>query len=231
MNRIAAASRLHLISWHGLVLWPWGILLSSFLINVVIFAAIGDQGQGQNTPGGLVSIYIVVFVAFVQLVTQGFPFALGLSVTRRSFYLGTALLALGQAVLFGFGLYLFKLVEDATDGWGLSLRFFGIPFLTQDNGILQILVFTVPFVLAGFAGMVGGVIFQRWGTNGVYTLMLTSIIGTGGLAALITWQQQWMELGNWFADQPTLTLIVGWPILIAAALAGSGYAAIRRATA
>ena len=128
-------------------------------------------------------------------------------------------------------IYLFKLVEDATDGWGLSLRFFGIPFLTQDNGILQTLIFTVPFVLAGFAGMVGGVIFQRWGTNGVYTLMLTSIIGTGGLAALITWQQQWMELGNWFADQPTLTLIVGWPILIAAALAGSGYAAIRRATA
>lgn len=207
-----------------------GDLLTSFLINLVIFRAIGDQGQEENTTGGLVTIYIVVFAVFIQLVTQGFPFALGLGVTRRSFYLGTALLVLGKAVVFGVGLYLFKLVEDATDGWGTSLRFFGIPFLAQDNGMLQILVYTVPFVLAGFAGIAGGVIFQRWGANGVYTLILVSIIVSGGIVALITWQQQWMELGNWFAGQSAVALFAGWPILITAVLAGAGYATIRRAT-
>lgn len=230
MNRSVQALRVQLLGWKPLVAWPWGILLAAFAVNLLIFAAIGDQGQDENTTGGLLSVYVVVFASFVQLIAQVFPFALGLSLTRRAFYLGTGLLVVAVALVFGAGLALGKLTEDATDGWGLSLRFFGIPFLAQDNPVLQILVFSVPFLLAGFAGMLTGTIYQRWGPNGVFTLTVASIVVVGGLVALLSWQRQWAAVGSWFADQSALVLLAGWPALVAAVLAGAGLLTIRRAT-
>ncbi len=230
MNRTVQAFRLHLITWRVLVGWPWGILLASFAVNLLIFAAIGDQGPDENVTGGLLTIYVVAFATFVSLITQVFPFALGLSLTRRSFYLGTGLLVLVEALVFGVAIYLCKIVEDATAGWGLSLRFFGLPFVAQEGALLQLLVFTVPFLLVGFAGMLGGTIYLRWGTNGLFTLAVASIVVVGGLVALLFWQRQWAAVGSWFADQSAVALFAGWPVLLAAVLAGAGFLTIRRAT-
>jgi hypothetical protein len=198
---------------------------------VAIFAAIGTQiPQDKYVTGGLASIYIVVLIVSGQAVTQVFPFAMGLSVTRRAYYLATSLLLVAEAVVFAIMLYLFKLLEQATDGWGISLRFFDIPGVAQHNPLLQILVYAVPFLVLGFIGIFCGVVFKRWGLNGVFTLILATVLVLGGLVALVTWLGRWTAVGQWLVDQPTAGLIAGWPALVAAALAGAGYLAIRRAT-
>ena len=74
-----------------------------------------------------------------------------------------------------------------------------------------------------------GLVFKRWGMNGVFTLGLTALLAAGGLIALVTWQREWGAIGRWLIDQPT-GLIAGWPALLAVLLAGAGYLAIRRAT-
>jgi len=62
---------------------------------------VGDQVPGGGSTGGLASRYIAVLVIFIQAVTQMFPFALGPSLSRRDFYLGTALSARAQSLRSG----------------------------------------------------------------------------------------------------------------------------------
>lgn len=61
-------------------------------------------------------------------------------------------------------------------------------------------------------------------------MILGSIVGVGGLVALASWWELWGAVGNWFAAQSTVALLVGWPALLAAVLAGAGFVTIRRAT-
>jgi hypothetical protein len=230
MSRILQATRLPLVAWRSTFGWPWGILALSFAVNLAFFASIGDRIPKGQTTGGLSSIYVVVLIFAGQSITQIFPFALGLSVTRRTFYAAIWLFVLAEAVAFSVLLYLLKLVEDATNGWGISLSFYGLPFLVERNGFLQILVYLGPFILVGAIGIFSGVILKRWGLNGILALTATVLVATGAAATLVTWLGRWQAVANWFADQSTLSLMAGWPILLGLILAGFGFVIIRRAT-
>jgi hypothetical protein len=230
MNRLIPATRIHLLTWPALVAWPWGILLSSFVINLALFAVIGDQIPDGPQTGGLLSIYIVMVVSAAQSVTQFLPLSLGLSLTRRTFYAAISLLLVGESVVFGVLLYLCKLVERATDGWGISMRFFAPSFMSTDNPVTQILIYTVPFLVLGFVGIFAALLVKRWGVSGLYALSIALLFLFGLLAVLITWQSWWLAIGRWFGDQSTVTLFAGWPALLALVLAGVGLLTIRRAT-
>ncbi|HEX5494462.1 MAG TPA: ABC transporter permease [Mycobacteriales bacterium] len=229
-TRTLNAARLQLIPYQTNRFLPWGILGISFAINLLIYSLLGPEDRANGFTGGLASIYVVFFAAYVRAMVQVFPFALGMGVTRRRFYTATALLAVTESVAYGVILYLLRLVEDATDGWGVSMRFFGITYLVQDNPLLQILVYAVPLGLLAFVGVFVGGVFRRWGMNGVYTLAIAVIAVLGGLAALVTWQRWWDALGGWFTDQSPLTLLAGLPAALAAALAAAAFLTIRRAT-
>lgn len=231
MSRVLAATRVQLITWPALVGWPWGILLSSFVINLMVFAVIADEIPDDPTTGGLASIYVVTMIGAAQAITQFFPFSLGLSLTRRTFYAATSLLLVAEALVFGVLLYLCKVVEEATGGWGMSLRFFGLPFLSSDNPLAQILIYVVPFVLVGYLGICVALVLKRWGVSGLYVLGIGLLGVLGLLVVLVTWQHWWAAIGRWFADQSTLSLFAGWPALLTLLLAGAGLLMIRRATA
>ena len=51
-----------------------------------------------------------------------------LGVSRRTYYLGTALLVAALGDVYGPGLTVLQAVERATGGWGLSLHFFRVPW-------------------------------------------------------------------------------------------------------
>jgi hypothetical protein len=229
MNRILPVARLHLIGWRSSVSWPWAILGISFVVNLAIFASIGDIPRGAIT-GGVSSIYVVVLIIWGQVMTQVFPFAMALSVTRREFYLASTLVVVAEALVFGLALFGFKLLEDATGGWGISLRFFAPGFVARDNAVAQILVYAVPLLVMSFAGIFCAVVFKRWGLNGVFTLLVAFVVITGGAAALVTRRGWWGAVGHWLVDQPVVSLFAGWPALLAVVLAGAGYLTIRRAT-
>ncbi|RKR90910.1 hypothetical protein BDK92_5294 [Micromonospora pisi] len=231
MSRVIAATRIQLISWLALVGWPWGILISSFMINLAVFAVIADEMPNDPTTGGLLSIYVVTMIGAAQAITQFFPFSLGLSLTRRTFYAATSLLLVAESLVFGVLLYLCSLVERATDGWGMSLHFFVMPFMHSDNPLAQIVILTVPFIVLGYIGICAALVLKRWGVGGLYLLSVVLLLLLGLLAVLITWQHWWLAVGRWFADQSPLALFAGWPALLALLLAGAGLLAIRRATA
>lgn len=230
MSRVLAVVRMQLVNWPINIAWPWGILFSSFLINYAIQSALVRQNVGDSTTGGMLSIYTVVFVAYLISVSQDLPFALGLGVSRRTFHLASGLMLATEALLYGTLLYLFALIERATDGFGVELAFFGLPFMSTSNPLLQILVYTVPFLLFGVLGFAVGLVFKRWGANGVLTLSVAAILAIGAAVYLITRAERWRAVGGWFVDQSTVGLFIGWPLLLVVPLAALSHLLIRRVT-
>jgi hypothetical protein len=228
MNRIRHVMRLQTPGWSTIVGWPWGMMACSFAINLVIFAAISGRFDGEVVTGGLVSLYGVAIGMAAVSVTQVFPYALGMSVTRREFYLAWSLLAVAQSLAYALVLYLLYALERATDGWGVAMRFFGPPFLTNSNPLLQILVYAVPMLLVTFLGIFLGTVYLRWGTSGVLAVLALTILGSGLLVALIIWTERWSAIMHWLLDQTPAMLFAGWPMLAVAALAPAGYALVRR---
>jgi hypothetical protein len=179
---------------------------------------------------GIISIYIVQLIVCSQGVTQMFSFAVGLNATRRAFYLGMAMVVAAQSFAYGILLYLAKLIEHVSHGWGVRLAFFDPVGVTHSNNAVQILVYAVPMLLFSYIGVFTGVVAKRWGGNGIFTLSALATLVLGGAAVLITWADSWSAVGDWFVSQPAFTLTVGWVLLPVAALAAGAYGLIRRAT-
>jgi hypothetical protein len=224
---VLRAARLQLVAWPYVLMWPWGILALSFAVNLAIWASTDDA----EWTGGLASIYAVQLVAHVQLFTRGFPFALGMSVTRRAYYLGTWLYAAVESVVFGTVLLLLRQIESATDGWGVSLAYFGLLGSREpDSLLLRWLTYVVPFLLVASLGACLGLLMMRWGYNGVLTLLAALIVLSGLAVIVVSRQGWWGAIGDWFADQSATALLAGWPLPLAAGFGLLGYAVIRRAT-
>jgi hypothetical protein len=231
VNRVLAVVRLQLVSWKFGLGMPLGILTLVLAINLALFGSLGEivPPEGRTT-GGMLSIYIVFGVGYLQTMTQLFTFALGLSVTRRAYYAGVTLLVAAEAVAFGALVLLLNLLERASGGWGIGLKFFALDFLTVDDPGRQWLIFTVPFLLFGALGVFSGVVFKRWGQAGVYAMTVSVGVGLAALSVLVSWQGWWPAVGSWFAGQTATALFAGYPLAIALLLGAGGWLAVRRAT-
>ena len=229
MNRVVAAARLHLI--HPMVSLgiAWLVTGISFAINwAICYFADLQHLPGTDFTGGVLSLYITVAVVYVQAVTQTLPFAMGMSVSRRTFYLGTALMGGAQALGYGIVLAALTAIEGATDGWGVGLQFWAPAGLDVDNFALQVLVSGAPMLAFIACGAGIGVVHKRWGNAGTWGLLLGSLVVIGGLAVLVTALGTWAQVGQWFADRSVLTLAVALPAALAVVLAGLTWTGLRR---
>jgi hypothetical protein len=231
MNRIRQVVRLQMPAWPQIAGWTWGMTAVAFGINLLGFMANYDPGDGVTNTGGLVSLCGVAIGMATVSVTQIFPYALGMSVTRREFYLAWSLLAVVQSVVYALVLCLLRAVEQATGYWGMGMRFFGLPFMDDANPVLLLLGYAVPMLVVTHLGILLGTLYLRWGTTGVLASLTLAFTALGLAAALITWTRQWHAIGRWLLDQSPTALLAGWPVLVAAAFAVGGYTLIRRATA
>ena len=231
-NRVLTAARLNTVGAGQRLAIPWLVVGAAFLINLLVFGLIrantdaGDPG----TTGALAALYFTAAIAHLQTMTQTFPFALSLGVTRRNFYLGAGLVVLVETILHSILLTVLLAIEQATGGWGINLRFFGVVFLVQSGPVAQVTAYGVPLLALGFLGMMIGTLFKRWGQFGVYALGIGTTLVLGGLVALVTWQQWWGSVGTFFTTTPTLQLTALYPLLIAVLAAFGGYLLVRRAT-
>lgn len=231
MNRILAVTRLHTVVWWNQFIWPWAIMAISLLVNILIFASIDEAAPGKTSTGGLSSLYVVSAIAAAVSISQIFPFALGMGVTRRTFYVATVLVNVAQAILYGVLLYILNLIEGGTNGFGIGLHFFRVPYIDVSNGLLQIAVYAAPLLFLNFVTMFVAIWFVRFGTNGLFATGAAAILVFGLLGALITWQGWWGDIWHWLSTQHQISLLVGWPALVAVVAALGGMAAIRRANA
>ena len=225
---VVRVARLQYVGWQYALPWPWGILALSFAANLVIFGTVSAARDAWT--GGLSSIYFVQFLAYLQTFRRGFPFALGMSVTRRAYYLGVWLCATVEALASGAVLLTLRLVEDATGGWGVSLEFFGLGFDRGDSLVLLYLCYVVPFLLGAAIGACLGLVLHRWSYNGLLSVVAGLIVLGGAAVVVVGRAGWWREIGDWFAAQSAAALFAGWPLPFVAVLALLGYAVIRRAT-
>jgi hypothetical protein len=231
VNRVLPVVRLQLVHYRFGMGLPVGILALVLGLNLALFASMGDAipPDGRQT-GGLVSIYIVVGVGYLQTMTQLFTFALGMGVTRRAFYAGVSALVVVEAAGFGTLVWLLGLVERGSGGWGLGLRFFRLDFLTVADPLLQWLVYAVPFLAFAAVGVFFGVVFKRWGQPGVFAVCVLGGVAIVALVVLVTLRSGWPAVGGWFVGQPVPALFAGYPLALAGLLAAASWFALRRAT-
>lgn len=228
-SRIGAMLRLHTIAWPLLVAWPVGILTASFVISWTIYFLVGAE-DGEGFTGGLGALLGFVIAFYVQALTQSFPFALGLSVTRREFYGATLLMAVGQSATFAVVLQALSVIEAATGGWGVHMRMFGIARYLTDNPVLQVLTLLAALLLTVGVSILIGAIYQRWRTSGLLTAGVAALGAAGLAVVVITWARWWPAIGSWFVDTPRAVTMVVLPLALATAAFAGGWAALRRAT-
>ena len=228
MTRVLQAARLHLI--HPLVILgiPWLVVSISFAINLAVWHLTPAGEDDGGFTGGVLALYITVLVVYVQAVTQLLPFAMGISLSRRTFYLGTALVVVVQSLFYGIAIAVLSAIENATDGWGAGMNYWAPGPFEVDNFFLQVFASGVPMLAFAFVGVGTGIVHKRWGQAGTWGLIIASMVFFGGLAILITWLDGWGSLATWFSDQSIATLTIGLPAAVALVAALVSYPGIRR---
>ncbi len=230
MSRLTSLIRIQLQTWRSTVFLPWAVLVLSFAVNLITLVTDKDPGQ-ERIMGGLVALYVFMAIAFSATSREYFPITLGLSGTRRGFYGASALLAVAESLVYGGVVFALAGLESATRGWGLGMSFFDVPFLRGQHPVVHLLGYAVPLLLAAFLGLWVGSVFTRWGRTGTYAFVTAAVVLGGGLHALASTAGLWSGIGRWFATEPVPALLIGWPLLITAVLAGATWLTLRRARA
>lgn len=227
--RLQFANRLNMLAV------PWLILIFVFLVNYAIWAIIATASngtaslEGTEYSGSTFWLFAYLMIAAIQAITLTFPFALGMSVTRRDYYLGTALAFALQSVAFTAAYVILSYIEDWTNGWGLGGHMFTAIYFGQ--GPIWQRIFTVlsTFLISFAVGLFSATVFVRWKANGLMVAgasFTTLLIAAG---ALITLTHNWMSVWAWFGSM-TSTGVVAWLLAPAAALVVAGFYILRRAT-
>jgi hypothetical protein len=227
MKTLVNVARYHLVDRVTYLALPWGIMAFSFLVNLVISALLPSP-QGDYT-GGLVTIYVFLLVCGALSMTRALPFALMLGVSRRGYYLGTALLIVVLGVVYGLGLTVLQAAERATGGWGTGLHFFRVPWIMDGPWYVTWLTSFVLLVLFFWYGMWYGLVYRRWNVVGLVAFIAAQVLVATVAIVAVSTTHNWAAVGNFFTTL-TAPALAGALAALAAALGLGGLATIRRVT-
>jgi hypothetical protein len=228
MNTLVNVGRYHLIDRFTWLALPWGIMAFSFLVNIGVALAVPTSSRGIYT-GGLVSLYVFMLLCGSLSMTRSLPFGLMMGISRRTYYAGTALLVLTLGVVYGLGLTLLQVVERATNGWGLNLHYFRIPWIMDGPWYqtwLTSFVLLVAFVLYG---MWYGLVFRRWSVPGLVTFVAAQIVVALLAVVAVSATHSWSGVGHFFTTVTALAL-TGVLAVVALAMGFGGLTTVRRVT-
>jgi hypothetical protein len=228
MKTLVNVARYHLVDRMMYLAVPWAILAFSFLINVAI-AAMAPRPAGGIYTGGLVTIYVFLLIGGVFSMTRELPFGLMLGVSRRSYYLGTALLVLALGVAYGLALTALQALERASGGWGLSLHYFQVPWIMDGPWYQTWVTSFVLLVLFFLYGMWYGLVYRRWNLFGLLTFAAAQVLVAVAVAAVVTLTHSWTGFGHFLTtvQAPARTGVLA---VLSIALGLGGYGTIRRVT-
>ena len=197
------------------------ILLFAFALG----ALTAGRGPSHNASGFLFSFFSFFLVLGGLSIGRVLPFGLALGASRRSFYAGTALFGLALATVSGLLLTALQAIERATGGWGLSLRFFRVPYLLNGPWYDTWLTSAVILFALFTYGMWSSIVQRRWGTNGTLAFIAAQAAVVAAVTA-VAWPAE-STAGDSSARLPVLALTGVVAVLTVLLLAG-GHATIRR---
>jgi hypothetical protein len=236
-RRVWNALRLHLANPWTTIGLPWAIFGTVFLLNYAIWALIAAAagGRGKLDPnafaynGGSGWVLVFLVVAAVQAMSLTFRFAIGLGMTRRDYYLGTAAYLAAMSLTFGIAMAAFAQVERVSDGWGLGGRFFQ-PWFLPDASFLELTYdYTVAGLVLASIGAAAATMWVRWKALGLYVFFVgLAAVVIGGLW-LVSVTSGWDAVGD-YLDRTSPVVVVTWGLPVAALCLGAGWLLLRRAT-
>src|SRR5262249_52437448 len=182
---------------------PLGIMAFSFLVNLVIAAGLPSP-QGDYT-GGLVTIYVFLLVCGALSMTRSLPFGLMLGISRRTYYLGTALLIVALGVVYGLGLTVLQAVERATGGWGTGLHFFRVAWIMDGPWYQTWLTSFVLLVLFFWYGMWYGLVYRRWNVVGLVAFIAAQVLVVLAVVVAVSTTGNWADVGHFFTPLTALS--------------------------
>lgn len=198
MNRINQVVKMHLRNKFTWFLVPWAILAANFLINAVIASSLND-GEVVNT-GALASIFVYTLITGTLTLKETFPFAIGLSIRRKDYFLGTALTVLIVNAISGTVMTILAAIEHATNGWNVNLHLFEIKFL-GDLPFIGILGINIILLInLYFIGFTISSLHRRFGAMSMYIFFTAGLLLGTILSYTMTHFGLWVELAHWIAN-------------------------------
>lgn len=233
MNRIIATARMQLVNTQTFIWVPLIVIAGAFVINWLIFAIItgaadGIPDQDETMTFAAQAPLWYFLVIGIQSLTLTFPFSQAMSVSRRTFFLGTALITAAAGAVLATLYTLLRIPEVATNGWGVGAYMFNVRWVTEGPWYAGWLFFFAVTLLFFVIGFWTATIYKRFGTV-VITVLLTGLaLVVIGLVALITWQQWWGNVGLWLSTLTPLSTSL-WVLVVTVVLGVSSYFTLRRA--
>ena len=222
-------ARFHLADRLSYTALPWGVLAINLAIYLAIAAGANKGGSVQIPSANLGAIYLFFFIAGVLSIGRSLPFAFALGVGRRSYYAGTALLAVSLAAVYGLALAVLHVIEQATGGWGVGLHFFRVAYILAGPWYLSWLTSFVGLALMFIYGMWFGLVYRRWDLTGLLaTIAALGIVLAAGVV-ITSHAHAWPAIGRFFTTVSAAGL-TGLLAALAVVLLAAGYATMRRVT-
>ncbi len=224
-NSLIKVARLHLADRISLTALSWGVLAIALVVNLAVARSLSGY-HGQTVTGGLAAIYGVFSVLGVLSVTHSAPFALALGVSRRSYYSGTALLAVSVAV--DYGLALLAVIEGAGSDRGVGLNLLRADYILPGPRYLTWFTSLIALALLFFYGMWLALVCRRWNRLGLLSFAAAeaTVVVVGVIAA--SRASAWPAIR--FLTTFSATGVTGLLAALAMILLASGYLTMRRLT-
>ncbi|MGP9538574.1 hypothetical protein ACT3SP_11210 [Brachybacterium sp. AOP43-C2-M15] len=205
----------------------------ALVIVLAVGAIVGSQGPearagmylGMTWNGAIFAVLGPMIGYGFTSMGQYFPLALGMGLTRREFAAGVSLVFLANAVVYAVLITIGKMIEVATGGFGLQIRFFDV-FYTGTGPAWQTLIQTFLLILAVlFLGAAITAAYLRFGQallwigGAVLAVLAVALLaalilidGFGrGLLELLT-----LDWGSWMAVIAAIGVASGavWLLLV-----------------
>ncbi|MDR2377820.1 MAG: hypothetical protein LBD70_00120 [Bifidobacteriaceae bacterium] len=234
-SRLVKVIRLHLANQSTYIVIPLVVVGATFALSMALYGVLllGLQDEAPRELYGLGGFQFVPFyygvTVGIQAMMYTYPFAMAMSLTRREYINGTtglaALFAGGLATMYAVG----RALEEVTDGFGIGFHYFGLAGWFAEFGWWQQWLFLTGLCLMLFmGGFCCTTVFKRGGAMRLVIELTAWTMGLVGLIALVTWQEWWPTVGEWFLAL-TPALAGGWMLVCAGLLALGSYWSIRKA--
>ncbi len=220
--------------WPSLYL-PWIILVAIFaftysLWRIIDAATAGPLTNGEfRVSGGVSWIFVYMMIAAIQAMNLTFRFALGLSVTRRDYYLGTSLYFVLLSLMYGVGIAALSTLEHATNGWGIDGGFFSPAGFIDLPWWQLAYVYVLAMAFFMFVGAAVATLYQRWKSNGIVAFFIGLGVILVGASWLVTVGHKWSEVGAFFVKYQVVGT-ASWSLVLTALAGVFGFLVLRRAT-
>lgn len=218
--------RLHFVDPLPYSAGPWLILTFCYCVALTVFAAI-PVAPGDRNSGMMFAIYAGFFVIGLLSMLRSLPFALSLGVSRRSYLVGTTLVAVLLAVADGLLLTVLKAIESGTGGWGVGMNFFRVPYILDGPWYLTWLTSFILLTVVFLYGIWLGLAARRWGVLSMWILIVFQLSVAVTWALATTWLHGWTDVSHFFTSL-TPTGLTGLLAALAVILFGGGLTTIRR---